>query len=440
MGTTSQKLTYLNDTKTLLKYGINSIGGNISNQTTFRDYATQLENIYQNLPKVSGSGSNISLSPTKVGRITSQIKGDTLQNGTPTPDSPVAIQSVTGQQNISVCGKNFAKMKNGTYTQANNTLVITNNNLLTINSNTAGSNTYISLGNGYNQQWSPTQAQYVNINDMKLTSNGGDYIATIYSNKTSNAQIQFTIITSKNRSVTVSNLQNNTQGTLSISLESDEHIKDIGMWMSGNNVFDNYQVQVQIEKGSTATTYEAYNGETYPINLGTIELNKIGTYQDYISGTPNNWIINKNIGEYILDSNKNWYATGTGNKDYQVTLGGNDRIYLKQSATGYSNYFRVSNSGSDIFMWPILQGSTDYIRIVNAIDKWSTLDAFKTFITNNTVELIFPLATPTTTPITNQELITQLNNWYYAMSKNGETNISVDGSLPVILDVSALEG
>ena len=195
-----------------------------------------------------------------------------------------------------------------------------------------------------------------------------------------------------------------------------------------NSGEDTTNLDLQIEKGTQATSYSPY---FTPIELFS---------GDTITGTPNNWSILKNVGKYILDSTKNWYATGTGNKDYQVTLGGNDRIYLKQSATGYSNYFRVSNSGSDVFMWPILQGSTDYIRIVNAIDKWETVDDFKTFITNNTVELIFPLATPTTTPITDTTLINDLNNFYYAMSKNGETNISVDGSLPIILDVSALKG
>ena len=79
MGTTSQKLTYLNDTKGLLKDRINSLGGNITSQTTFRNYATELDNIYDELPKVSGTGTSINLTPTLKGRITSQMNGDTEQ-------------------------------------------------------------------------------------------------------------------------------------------------------------------------------------------------------------------------------------------------------------------------------------------------------------------------------------------------------------------------
>ena len=558
---TATKLEYLNDTKGLLKNGINSIGGNITSQTTFRQYATELDSIYASLPKVSGTGSSIQLTPTKQGRITSQINGDTLQDGTPTPTTPVEIQSVTGLQKVGVCGKNFAKLKNGTYTRGNNTLVITNNSLLTINSNETGGNTYISLGNGYTQQWSPTQAQYVNINDMKLTPNGGDYIATIYSNKTSTAQIQFTIITSKNRSVTVSNLQNNTQGTLNISLESDEHIKDIGMWMSGNNVFDDYQVRVQIEKGSSSTTYEAFSGETYDINLGknlfdntynnlgfwsgnvgqtttfgynanylgayckvqpgiysisrakitnrfvialckdipstdtsstgivvarndsaykieninvSSEYNYIAIYlsnsadtsdnlnlqieqgteatsyseyftpihlyeNDQIIGTPDNWSIKHTKKEVVFDGNENWNITQNNSVLYVTNI----EDYAVSNNIPYSNYFQgidnvagagVMSSKNENTM-AFINNHTNY-RLYIKKTTFASVSDFKTWLSTHNTKVVYDLATPTTTPITDTTLINDLNTFYYAMSKNGETNISVDGSLPIILDVS----
>ena len=49
-----------------------------------------------------------------VGKIKlNEIQGDTLQNGTPTPSSPVPIQSVTGLQNVEVCGKNLFNGEKG---------------------------------------------------------------------------------------------------------------------------------------------------------------------------------------------------------------------------------------------------------------------------------------------------------------------------------------
>ena len=101
------KLEYLNDTKQLLKENINNLGGNLTNEP-FRQYASVLEGIYESLPKVSGIGSSLSLSPTMVGKIKlNEIQGNTLQENTPTPDTPVEIQSVTGLQNVSITDKNL---------------------------------------------------------------------------------------------------------------------------------------------------------------------------------------------------------------------------------------------------------------------------------------------------------------------------------------------
>ena len=37
------------------------------------------------------------------------VYGDTVQNGTPTPDAPIAVQTVTGEQSVWVHGKNLWK-------------------------------------------------------------------------------------------------------------------------------------------------------------------------------------------------------------------------------------------------------------------------------------------------------------------------------------------
>ena len=74
----ASKLTYLNNTKQLLKDGINDLGGNIDNETTFREYVNALENIYNDYPKVSNSGTSINLTNTKQGKITSELNSSEL--------------------------------------------------------------------------------------------------------------------------------------------------------------------------------------------------------------------------------------------------------------------------------------------------------------------------------------------------------------------------
>ena len=78
MGTTSEKLTYLNDTKTKLKNVINYAGANITNDT-FRSYPEKLydkfvdfvtngtDSLYSSLPKVTGEGTELTLNNTANG-------------------------------------------------------------------------------------------------------------------------------------------------------------------------------------------------------------------------------------------------------------------------------------------------------------------------------------------------------------------------------------
>ena len=82
MGTVAEKLTYLNGTKSSLKTAINNLGGDIDNNTTFRNYANVLNDIYDNLPKVSDTGTNVSLNPTLKGRLGIVPKGNTYQEST----------------------------------------------------------------------------------------------------------------------------------------------------------------------------------------------------------------------------------------------------------------------------------------------------------------------------------------------------------------------
>ena len=70
MGTTAQKGAYLNQTKSLLKDKINALGGSIDDETTFREYANQLDGIYEALPKIEfEEGESVTLENTLKGKL-----------------------------------------------------------------------------------------------------------------------------------------------------------------------------------------------------------------------------------------------------------------------------------------------------------------------------------------------------------------------------------
>mgnify|MGYP006974713795 CR=1 FL=1 len=83
-----------------------------------------------------------------------------------------------------------------------------------------------------------------------------------------------------------------------------------------------------------------------------------------------------------------------------------------------------------------------------ATDSWidlnliaSDLATFKTWLSNNNTIVYYILSTPTTTEITNTELIEQLETLYNAKSKNGTTNITITSQdLAMIMGVNVIKG
>ena len=84
MGTITEKLTYLNTTKTMLRDSLNKFGSNILTTDTFRSYDTKLNEIYDKLPKVTQSGAGFTLSDVQNGQVDDfkMIGTDLVQNTT----------------------------------------------------------------------------------------------------------------------------------------------------------------------------------------------------------------------------------------------------------------------------------------------------------------------------------------------------------------------
>lgn len=296
MGTISDKLTYLNDTKQLLKENINNLGGNLTNEP-FRQYASVLDGIYERLPKVSGIGASLSLSPSLRGKIKlNEIQGDTLQDGTPTPSSPVPIQSVTGLQNVEVCGKNLINglLDNSTTGKKLERTINANENfyLYIKTNNTTSDRCYAFLDN-------------TNVGTIWVSNNNGT----------------LTFSGSRNFAFNRIRIQDNT--TVSENM---------------------------LTLGSTATDYEPYKGNTYEVNLGKNLFDKDGlTSAVTIDGTKitmlrsSGWATNKvllpNIikAGTILTASRSEYST-TNNADISIQL------FKGETSVIYFNLKNASNT------------------------------------------------------------------------------------------------
>lgn len=186
---------------------------------------------------------------------------------------------------------------------------------------------------------------------------------------------------------------------------------------------------LQLEKGSTSTSYVPYRS---PIKLYN---------GDYITGTPDNWSIYKENGTYNINTSQISLIESYSNLEYASFPKASDFIgfgsYDKSEVISNKAIWTSSTSWNNAENIGKISGNANQWNWWLGFTKGTGLTTIQQELADTII--IYKLATPTTTPITDTYLISQLNALYNAKSYEGQTNISVSGQLPMILEVSALK-
>lgn len=400
---------------------INEIGGTIPSDKNTNNIPEAIRSVYDNLPKVSDTGTSVSLSPTLKGRLGSVLNGNTLQDGTPSPSSPVEIQSATGTQKFVVSGKNLFDKDNVKYINAyaNATTGV----LISASANTrtiyvpCKSNTTYTIQKGI---VTPTNSNRFQIGTSASVPKAGDTLNDFWAMSDGGTITSHTITTGNNANYLV-----------------------CFCYVAGTTTsWEDFIGTIQIEEGNTSTPYQPYQEpQEVDIELGNIELNKIGDYEDYIDGTPDNWVLYKNIGKVVLNGSEVWnyiaVAQGSLFRNYTAT----------PNNSSLDNYLPISDYYKGIYYRNAMSRQDGNIYIANTSVQLDILDnrftsdtAFKNWLSNNNVNVLYALKNAQQTPITDTNLISQLNELYYLQSYNNTTNIDVTGNLPMRMTASAIKG
>ena len=319
----------------------------------------------------------------------------------PNPDYPQNIEVVTGENNITICGKNIfneeTEIGGWNFTEGEQLTKATTNHQLRC------------------------------TNKIRVAPNT-NYIFSVNGNAVTET-VRF-IFADKNNIILSSTTNSN--GTI-LTPNNCEYL--VFHSSAFKTTYGSTLPNPMIENGATITTYEAYQGTTYPINLGNIELCKIGTYQDRIYKQNDKWYLEKNINSYTFNGQENFdrlVRTGvivfrySGLTDIfktqsQISILSN---YLKGSIDSQGNLPNTirSNNGQLVFMT---------IPDTNPISDSDT--AFKSWLSTHNMVTKYILQTPITTEITDTTLVNQLNALYNA-TIYPITNINTDTSnlLPYI--------
>lgn len=199
--------------------------------------------------------------------------------------------------------------------------------------------------------------------------------------------------------------------------------------------------KVQLEIGSTSSSYAPY--------FTPIELAKIGTYQDRIYFDSGKWYIEKQTQTLQMANNSDW---GGGilctnypslayfySRQFDAVLptitavdSASTSTFAKPSTAFYNASPATFFDGSAIFAWDVNTAGVNRLRIavpatfVTGSTDAQRLTSWKSQLDANDFYIIAPLATPTTTEITDSTLIEQLEHIYQLYG--GLNNISIVGA------------
>ena len=436
MGTTVEKADYAFETKDLLKTEINKINNVLDDNSTFRSYPQELFNgyldilnngtdtLWNNLEKVSSSGEEATLENVETAPIKMVLNGNTSQDGTPTPDTPVEVKVVTGENVVSVQGKNLLKLE---FTNDASTIAGLNfthtDSAFTLNGTTTSTYKIFNLTNSLPIINGETYTFSANVSG----TNPSMQIAIYLWNNTNNVISNIKLSTSNNYKATKTL---NFSGTGELVLD---HCTFVIENLTNNSNYD-LSCEVQLEQNSQTTPYVPYSKTDYPINLGDIELCKINTYKDYFHKDSGKWYVHKEIEKVILDGTENWPRTNAKDNHWRFRTFKYGNIASVQEC--YSNNFKFNG---DTWNYEGINTGKSVIWIRND-ELFTTESDLKTWLSTHNVTLYYVLATPTEEEITNSTLIEQLEAISKAKSVKDKTYITqTNDELPFILDVEAIK-
>ena len=210
----------------------------------------------------------------------------------PNPSYPYPVNVVSGDNTIDICGKNIINIPNRTYT--NSTIsVVANDGVLTINGTNSTTGNIIVEFTGINN--------YTTNQNITMVRNGDDI-------SDGNAQLFLTV------DGTEYNMGNQTSHPDWRTLSYSGTITRLRLRIAPDASYTNFKIKPMLYLGDydSSILFEPYKGASYPVNLGTMELCKIGDYQDYIRKSTGKNLFDKNSAN-ILKANLNSATNISGN-------------------------------------------------------------------------------------------------------------------------------
>ena len=343
---------------------------------------------------VTGKTINIEDAPDNAPLASFRLDGETSQNGTPTPSAPVAVKTVTGENVVKISdgqgneqsyevnlGKNLFDKDANQYLYG----YFDNSSLQIVSASSTGRNGVVYL------PCEPSTTYTINAQSLAtcniraisttevLPANGvavpreiaAGFDAATFTTPSSAHYIVIRYRTTSAEETIANNIQ-----TIMASL--------------------------QVEKGSTATSYAAY--------FEPIELCKIGTYQDYIYKSGGKWYVHKEINKAVLNGSENWAVVGSGTVGYYYKATYDGQVYSTGGKSSHYEWYPYLSTGDTASKqgFAVQNGTTSDFTIRVRYGAEESVANYTNWLSTNNVSVYYIPQTATDTEITNEALVAQL--------------------------------
>ena len=359
----------------------------------------------------------------------------------PNPDYPQQIDTVTGEQTVSVVGKNLFNKSATPFRTGTDFYSIPVGS--TITAGTSANVSVAQTSNGFTvtntANWNGaiflTEVKPQTSYNLKYAQTGSGSLArSTYYTLDSN----YTVLTKA--PISSDNFTVNTH----IATTADT--KYIAVSVGGSSATTVTITEPQLELGSTSTTYQPYQSQSYTIDLGATELCKIGNYQDYIWKDGDTWKVHKEVGKLVYNGTEaNWQVYVLGDSGYTQYYRQESNVKNATSiVNAMSDYFRGialddryrNSAGNGVYTYSAGIAFNPYTAQIAGLNAW------KTWLGNHNTTVYYALATATDTQITDANLIAQLealaSSTTYAPQTNYTTS-TLSPNLPTILTIDVFK-
>ena len=362
---------------------------------TFLINCRQYKNIYTdfklenlgNPQTVEGKRINVEAKNRKIVDIS--LHGESIQEGTPTPDNRVEIENIEGNIEFKVEGKNIFDCAN--------TRIIYNNGNTSYERLDSGLK-LISSGGQYNMIYFLVDT-VKNLKDKTLTLSSD--ISFSKDNQLTTLGLFYTDINGGNRTILVTNNNVTSEGKYQVTGQVEEgENRDyvcIGLRpnMASNYASGDYTIydNLQVEIGETATDYEPYKSQTayFPLSEGQKLMEGSYLADDGIHHKRKQISINSSLGNY--NSNDNWYYISNSNFA--------NLIKADNSLSNYFTYKPISYLTSN----PNASGvfSNTGTHFVFRVLEFTSAAEYRNFFTENSVIIEYDIAEEEIVPYTEEQ-------------------------------------